>query len=346
MLAPDEVAGRLSRLFFRQEPSDELLERARIDGLATTGAVGCIAREMLADPRADAGIRDFFDGWLDLGVHAPPAQDPAFVPEFSAELLARAKDASLWYTTFLARSGGTFTELLTDRAVPADNELAPLYFLGPRTSTGFELVEPDHARSGIFTHLYFLMRRATRAHGSPTQRGLGLASMLGCQDIALPPVDLREQVPAEFEGTTRSWYETALESEVCRGCHELLTRAGYAFEHFDVLGRYRDTEAGQPVDTSAELVLLESGPVKDHAEAMRAAAASLVARRCFAEHWVGYAASSVYGARAYAVPGAGFEQSAVDYVVGRASFVPAFDLREMFVAGVEVAPFYAPSVEP
>ncbi|HEX6273638.1 MAG TPA: DUF1588 domain-containing protein, partial [Polyangiaceae bacterium] len=193
----------------------------------------------------------------------------------------------------------------------------------------------------------FLMSRASIAHGSPTQRGIGIAMMLGCTEVVLPPVDLLSTVPADFEGkTTRAWYEGAITTDQCLGCHSVLTTAGYALEHFDVLGRYRDSEAGEPVDASAELTLLESGPVTGHGEAMAAAAASPIARRCFAEHWLSYATSSVYGERVYATANSGPDAAWLDHVVARASYRPDFDLLEMAIAGVEGGPFLEPLVEP
>jgi hypothetical protein len=349
VLRPEETAGRLARLFYRAEATDAFVARAREHGLATTGAVGCFVRDLLSEPESGAGIADFFEGWLELGVHATPAQAPEYVPEFTLDLFAKAKAASVSHATTLLLFGETFTRLLTEPVVSADAELAALYGYEDTDawSPGFTRLALPTERAGIFTQLYFLMSRASIAHGSPTQRGVGLAMMLGCADIPLPPVNFVETVPAEFDGkTTRAWYEDFLDYEQCRGCHSQLTTAGYALEHFDVLGRYRDSEAGVPIDASGELTLVESGPVTGHGEAMHAAAASPIARRCFAEHWLSYAASSVYGERVYATSNTGPDASWLEHVVARAAYHPDFDLREMAIAGVEGGPFLEPLVEP
>lgn len=340
-LPPEVVAERLSRLFF-DEPADEsLLESAGGRDLTTTGAVGCFARDMLDDERADLGISEFFSGWLDLAKRAEPLQDPTYVPEFSKELLTRAKDASLWYATDVVRAGKTFTNLLNDSSVPLDTELAPLYGIDFDGRESFTPVEFGQERRGILTQLYFLMSRATVAHGSPTQRGSALLQMLGCFELPLPPVDLAAGVPAVFEGTTRAWYELALAESICQQCHTLVTSVGYALEHYDVIGRYRDEEAGQPIDATSVFSEFGGVTVDGHVDAMRVLAASPEARRCFASHWLAYALASLRGERTYAA-GVTLDENAVSHVVARASKDPDFDLREMFVAGVETAPFLVP----
>jgi hypothetical protein len=40
---------------------------------------------------------------------------------------------------------------------------------------------------------------------------------------------------------------------VCAACHSIIDPTGLALENFDAIGRWRDTDAGQPVDASATL---------------------------------------------------------------------------------------------
>jgi hypothetical protein len=39
----------------------------------------------------------------------------------------------------------------------------------------------------------------------------------------------------------------------CAGCHRLMDPVGFSLENFDAVGRWRTTEAGQPVDASGGL---------------------------------------------------------------------------------------------
>ena len=39
----------------------------------------------------------------------------------------------------------------------------------------------------------------------------------------------------------------------CASCHDLMDPIGFALENYDAIGRWRDTEAGQPIDAAGGL---------------------------------------------------------------------------------------------
>ena len=47
--------------------------------------------------------------------------------------------------------------------------------------------------------------------------------------------------------------QRALVNQYCAGCHNRIDPLGFALENFDVIGRWRDQDAGKPVDNSGEL---------------------------------------------------------------------------------------------
>ena len=70
------------------------------------------------------------------------------------------------------------------------------------------------------------------------------------------------------------------------GCHStVINPIGFAFEHYDAVGRYRTTDNGQPVDASGTYVLDgEARSFKDAVELGRHVAESNVAHACYARH--------------------------------------------------------------
>ena len=54
----------------------------------------------------------------------------------------------------------------------------------------------------------------------------------------------------------------------CASCHRIMDPIGLALENFDLVGRWRDTDNGKPVDTSA--MLIDGTPVRGVAD-LRAA---------------------------------------------------------------------------
>jgi hypothetical protein len=74
------------------------------------------------------------------------------------------------------------------------------------------------------------------------------------------------------------------------GCHtQLINPLGYAFEHYDPLGRYRTTDGGVAVDASDAYALdgtLQS--FENALELVELLGESASAHRCYAEHWLAY----------------------------------------------------------
>jgi hypothetical protein len=66
-------------------------------------------------------------------------------------------------------------------------------------------------------------------------------------------------VPSLEEGsrttptTVRERLEQHRANPVCASCHARMDPLGFALENFDPIGRWRDAEAGLPIDASADL---------------------------------------------------------------------------------------------
>jgi hypothetical protein len=74
---------------------------------------------------------------------------------------------------------------------------------------------------------------------------------------------------------------------VCRSCHQIIDPVGFAFEHYDQVGRYRSSENDLPVDSSGELSFSDaSGPFADALELMKRIAESPDAQACLTRHWL------------------------------------------------------------
>jgi hypothetical protein len=57
------------------------------------------------------------------------------------------------------------------------------------------------------------------------------------------------------------------ENPACAGCHAKMDPIGFALEHFDAVGRWRDDDAGAPIETRSEL---PDGNIVDGPEGVRA----------------------------------------------------------------------------
>src|SRR5690606_23638845 len=82
---------------------------------------------------------------------------------------------------------------------------------------------------------------------------------------------------------------------VCAGCHRFIDGVGFGFERFDAIGRWRDVEAGRPIDASGDLTDVERlgagtrAPYHDLPALAAIIADSEAARSCFARQYYRFA---------------------------------------------------------
>lgn len=116
----------------------------------------------------------------------------------------------------------------------------------PQTLLTTPLLEAG--RVGVFSEVAFLT-----SHSTITQRGIAMLDAIGGYPV--PPQPDGTPPLLLGLGQTRRAALTALVAGAadCNDCHQLVDPLGFSLEHFDALGRYRDTEAGVPVDSSGQL---------------------------------------------------------------------------------------------
>ena len=85
--------------------------------------------------------------------------------------------------------------------------------------------------------------------------------------------------------TTRQRFEQHRADPICAGCHSLIDPVGFAFEHFDGMGQYRDNEnGGLPIDSSGAYTFSEgTKQYPDAAGLMQAMADSEQAHLCYSK---------------------------------------------------------------
>jgi hypothetical protein len=68
-----------------------------------------------------------------------------------------------------------------------------------------------------------------------------------------PPGDVNTELIVDPTLTTRERLELHRSNPKCAGCHALFDPMGMALEHFDSIGRYRETENGLTIDATGFL---------------------------------------------------------------------------------------------
>jgi hypothetical protein len=116
-------------------------------------------------------------------------------------------------------------------------------------------VGPASARGGLLRHGSILTVTSYATRTSPVIRGKWVLENL----VGTPPPPPLPDVPALDDNTVaaglpvRARLAEHRKNAACASCHNVIDPVGFAFEHYDAVGRWRDREEGHPVDDSAGL---------------------------------------------------------------------------------------------
>jgi hypothetical protein len=299
-LDPFELATRLSYLLWSSGPDDALLDAAAGGGLATREQLAAKAREMLDDPRARPALANFFTQWTSVSRLGVVSKDARRYPEFTPALRdAMARELPAFVEHVLWSADRKLATLLTAKVGFVSGPLADLYGVaappGSETAPTLVSLPQEHGRAGILTQAGFLSVQGHPDQTSPVLRGKFVRSMLLCQPPPPPPPDVDISVPnIDQGGTARERFSAHLTAGTsCNGCHALMDPLGLAFEHFDAIGRYRESDDGRPLDVSGHVAGVNepvlAGDFNGVRELAEKLAASSEVRDCVATQWFRFA---------------------------------------------------------
>lgn len=247
------VAARLSFALWDSVPDTELLAAAKAGKLATREQVRAQAERMLTDPRAKRKLLTFFHAWLRLDHVTDLGKDAKRFPGFDAVAVADLRvslDAMLEGIVFGAKSD--FRELLLADAVPLNGRLAALYGAPAPAGSGFVNTKLDTPhRAGVLTHPLVLAAHAYGAESSPIHRGVFLTRGVFGRFLR-PPAEAFTPFAADLHPALSTRERVALQTKPagCMTCHGVINPLGFALEHFDAIGRFREKDNAKPIDAS------------------------------------------------------------------------------------------------
>jgi hypothetical protein len=250
-LTPSEVAGRLAAFIWRSVPEQALLDAADSGGLATSDQITQRAQTMLSDPRGRAMLDDFVLQWLEItDISRISRDDTAFTPALRD---AMAREITLVFENAVANQSSSFGQLLTSNASYVNADLASLYGATAPATDFASTPLPDNRR-GILTRAAFLTVNAHPQTPSQVLRGKAVREQLLCDRIPAPPSGVERNIPVGSNQTTQQAIDAHTSNPTCSGCHQWLDPIGYAFNAYDKIGRYQDTENGLTVNVQGQIV--------------------------------------------------------------------------------------------
>jgi len=213
------------------------------------------ASRLLNDERAKAFFKSFTGQWLgidSLGKTVSP--DARRFPEFTQDLGEMMKEETVSYVESIFIENRPLTELIDSEWTFLNERLAEHYGIDGVRGANLQRVKiDDRRRGGLLGMGSVLTVTSSPGRTNPMRRGFWVLEGLLGDQLGEPPGDAGE-LPGdagESRGKTlREEIELHRTRKICMSCHIKLDPIGFGLQNFDAIGRWRDEEAGKPVDSS------------------------------------------------------------------------------------------------
>ena len=251
-----ELASRLSFFLWRSIPDDELVDLAAAGRLSEPDVLQAQVDRMLADRRATRFMHDFAGQWLqvrNINEHVP---DSGLYGAFNDTLRrAMVTETELFFESQV-RGDRPIPELLRADYTYLNEQLARHYGVEDVYGSRFRRVAwEDDRRHGLLGHGSLLTITSYANRTSVVLRGKWvLENLLGTPPPAPPPnvPPLEENDGSGTPTSLREKMEQHRSNPVCASCHTEMDQLGFALEHFDAIGRWRDDDAGAAIDAAID----------------------------------------------------------------------------------------------
>lgn len=253
-----ELASRLSFFLWSSIPDDELLDLAIQGELKAPDVLERQVRRMLADKRATALVTNFAAQWLYLRNLASSTPDMRLFTDFDDNLRRSFRRETELFIENILREDRSVLDLLAARYTFVNERLAKHYGIPNVYGSRFRRIalDEDTGRGGLLRQGSVLTVTSYATRTSPVIRGKWVLDNILGSPPPPPPPDvpaLKEKTGEAKALSMRDRLAQHRANPACSGCHNLMDPIGFAFEHYDAIGRWRSSEDGTPVDSAGGL---------------------------------------------------------------------------------------------
>jgi hypothetical protein len=286
------LASRLSYFLWSSMPDEELFRVAAQGSLRRPEILRAQVKRMLRDRKARALADNFASQWLQTRKLDTLAPDPALFPDFDDALRAAMVAETTLFFESIRDKDRSVLELLDADYTFVNERLARHYGIAGVSGDWFRRVSlAGTPRGGVLTQASVLAATSNPNRTSPVKRGKWILENILGAPPSPPPSGveaLKERTENGHSGTLRQRMERHRIDPACAGCHRRMDPLGFGLENFDAVGVWRDSEDGQPIDSSARL---PGGPTFSGPAELKAALALRreAFTRCLAEKMLTYA---------------------------------------------------------
>jgi hypothetical protein len=286
------LATRLAFLLTGPGPDAALLDAAGAGRLDDDAGLLAEADRLLAGAGAGALFAPITKQWWELQSLPTLDKDRSLYRTWTDGIPGAMAAETRLFLADVWQGRPTLAALLTAPVTFVDSTLASFYGLAPPAAAGFSRVALDPARgAGLLTQGAFLATHAKADQTSPVLRGKFVRTQLLCAPPPPPPPDIVVRPPAiDPRLSTRQRFAQHTADDSCATCHLLMDPIGFAFEHYDAAGRWRDIDGGQTIDATGSLTRTDvDGDLDGVADLAGRLAGSAQVASCVATQWFRYA---------------------------------------------------------
>ena len=259
------LASRLSYFLWGSMPDELLFDVAAEGKLQDPAVLKELVHRMLRNDRSLEFVQRFVEQWLRTReLDADKSPDPKLFPTYAAdeELRSDIRFQPILFFREILLKNLSLLNLLDSKYTIGTSTLAkhfgvklPLNQRATKQPQWVELPEGSH-RGGLLGMPAVLAVSSYPYRTSPVLRGTWILEAI----LGTPPPPPPPNVPAleePHEGAAPKSVRERLTQHranpTCAGCHRRIDPLGFALDNYDVIGRWRDQDAGKAVDTSGQL---------------------------------------------------------------------------------------------
>ncbi|MDQ3621051.1 MAG: DUF1592 domain-containing protein [Verrucomicrobiota bacterium] len=253
VVAQHAIASRLSFALVGASPDAELRRLAAAGKLREPAVLDAQVDRLLADPRSKAFWQPFIMQWLVLEQPITVAMSHLKNADFrfARYLKASMREETLAYVEQLFAENRPARELIVSDWTMMNNILARHY--------GYDGIEGGHLRKvqlrpndprggGILGHAGIQSMLCWMGENWVIYRGAWALRHILDDPPPPPPLEVPELIPSETENHGKTFKELLQRHQndpKCAMCHDSIDPLGFAFQNFDLSGRWREAEFEQ-----------------------------------------------------------------------------------------------------
>ncbi len=244
------IASRMSFFLWGSPPDKELRQLANQKKLADPVVLDSQVDRLLSDPRSEGFVRPFVTQWLEMDQPITIAMDHIQKQDFrfGRNLKASMKQETIAYVGQILAENRSAQELLSSDWTMMNDILAKHY--GYKDIEGAELrmvsLRKDDPRGGgILAHAGIQSMLCWMGENWVIYRGSWALRNLLDDPPPPPPLEVPELLPSDGKNHGKSFKELLKqhqEDSRCAICHKSIDPLGFAFQNFDLSGRWREVE--------------------------------------------------------------------------------------------------------